>query len=47
MPSVKFGTSSRKSIASPMKKEIPGPGNYKAEFDLVARSAPKYGFGTG
>lgn len=26
---------------------IPGPGNYNDSFSNVAKSAPKYGFGTG
>jgi len=27
-------------------KFIPGPGNYENPFQTVARSAPKYGFGS-
>jgi len=44
---MKFGTGQRQSIEGNLLKKIPGPGNYENTFGNVAKSAPKYGFGTG
>lgn len=45
---MKFGTGQRQSLDGGKSMHMaPGPGNYADTFYNVAKTAPKYGFGTG